>query len=72
MKESFTTAPVYGRFNFEHDTVVETDALNYISARVLSQYDDQGILHPVTFFSKMHAPAEYNYEIYDKHLLALV
>ena len=60
------------RFNFEHDAVVETDAFNYVSAGLLSQYDDEEILHPVAFFSKMQAPAECNYEIYDKELLAVV
>ena len=60
------------RFEIERDAVVETDASDYVSARVLSQYDDQGILHPVAFFSKKHAPAECNSEIYDKELLAVV
>ena len=60
------------RFDFERDAVVETDTSDYVSAGVLSQYDDQGILHPVTFFSKKHAPAECNYEIYDKELLEVV
>jgi hypothetical protein len=39
---------------------------------VLSQYDDDGILHPIAFFSKKHSPAEYNYEIYDKELIAII
>ena len=52
--------------------MVETDASDYVSTGVLSQYDDQGILHPVAFFSKIYAPAEYNYEIYDKELLAVI
>ena len=60
------------RFDFERDAVVETDACDYVSAGVLSTYDDQGILHPVAFFSKKHAAAECNYEIYDKELLAVV
>jgi hypothetical protein len=51
---------------------VETDASDYISAVVLSQYDDDGILHPVTFFTKKHSPAECNYEIYDKEVMAIV
>jgi transposase InsO family protein len=51
---------------------VETDASDYVSAGVLSQYDDDGILHPVAFFSKKHSPAECNYEIYDKELMAIV
>ena len=51
---------------------METDASDYVSAGVLSQYDDEGILHPVTFFSKKHTPAECNYEIYDKELMAII
>jgi hypothetical protein len=51
---------------------VETDASDYVSTGVLSQYDDQGILHPVAFFSKKYSPAECNYEIYDKELMAIV
>jgi hypothetical protein len=43
-----------------------------VSAGVLSQYDDDGILHPVAFFSKKCSPAECNYEIYDKELMAIV
>ena len=31
-----------------------------------------GILHPVAFFSRKLTPAECNYEIYDKELLAIV
>ena len=37
-----------------------------VSAGVLSQYDDEGILHPVAFFSSGHSPAESNYGIYGK------
>jgi hypothetical protein len=51
---------------------VETDTSDYVSAGVLSQYDDEGILHPVTFFSEKYSPAECNYEIYDKELMAIV
>jgi hypothetical protein len=43
-----------------------------VSAGVLSQYNDEGILHLVTFFSKKHSPAECNYKIYNKELMAIV
>jgi hypothetical protein len=43
-----------------------------MSAGVLSWYDDDGILHPVAYFSKKHFPAECNYEIYNKELIAIV
>lgn len=72
LKTAFTSAPVLMHFNPEKSIIVETDASDYVSAGVLSQKDDQGILHPVAFFSKKHSPAECNYEIYDKELLAII
>ena len=52
--------------------MVETDASDFVSTAVLSQYDNEGTLHPVAFFSKKHSAAECNYEIYDKELMAIV
>ena len=51
---------------------METDASDYVSAGILSQIADDGLLHPVAFFSKKHSPAECNYEIYDKELIAII
>ena len=72
LKSTFTSAPVLARFDPDRDVIVETDASDYVSAGVLSQYDDEGILHPIAYFSKKHSPAECNYEIYDKELMAIV
>jgi hypothetical protein len=72
LKQAFTTAPILRHFDYDREIIVETDASDYVSAGVLSQYDDEGILHPVAFFSKKHTPAECNYEIYDKELMAIV
>jgi len=72
LKTAFTTAPVLRHFDYDREVVVETDASDYVTAGVLSQYDDDKILHPVAFFSKKHSPAECNYEIYDKELMAIV
>ena len=51
---------------------METDASDYVSAAVLSQPDHEGTLRPVAFMSCQHLPAECNYEIYDKKLVAIV
>ena len=59
-------------FDFDKDVIVETDASDYVSAGVLSQHGKDGILHPVAFFSTKHYPAECNYEIYDKELMAII
>jgi hypothetical protein len=72
LKNTFTAACVLAQFDPNHDIIVETDASNYVSAGVLSQYDDNRILHPVAYFSKKYSPAECNYEIYDKELMAIV
>src|SRR5271169_1965960 len=72
LKNAFTSAPVLRHFDPDQEIVVETDASDYVSAGVLSQHDDNGVLHPVAFFSKKHSPAECNYEIYDKELMAII
>jgi hypothetical protein len=72
LKATFTSAPVLARFDPDQDVIVEMDALDYVSASVLSQYDDDNILHPVAYFSKKHSPVECNYEIYDKELIAII
>jgi len=33
---------------------------------------EDGQLYPIAYFSKSLIPAEYNYEIYDKELLAII
>lgn len=72
LKRMFTTAAILAHFDPDRRIVVETDESDYVSAGILSQRDNEGDLHPVTFFSKKHSPAECNYEIYDKELLAII
>ena len=71
LKNAFTTAPVLAHYDPALKTWVETDSSDFVSAGVLSQMHD-GILKPVAYFSKKMTPAEYNYMIYDKELLAIV
>ncbi|SLM35176.1 t18348probable pol truncated-rice blast fungus magnaporthe gypsy retrotransposon [Lasallia pustulata] len=56
----------------KQQTILETDPSDHVNAGVLSQYDDDKVLHPVAFYSKNMVPAECNYEIYDKELLAII
>ena len=53
-------------------SVVEADSSDYITGGILSQYNEDGVLHPIVYFSKWLSPAECNYEIYDKELLAII
>jgi hypothetical protein len=49
-----------------------TNASDYATSRILEQDDTLGHSHPVTFYSKSLQPAERNYEIHDKELLAII
>ncbi|KAI1668835.1 hypothetical protein L13192_06294 [Pyrenophora tritici-repentis] len=51
---------------------MECDSSGYVTAGVLSQYDENGILRPCAYFSRKNTPAECNYEIHDKELLAVI
>ena len=72
LKKAFTSDKVLMHFDPDRQIVVETDASDYVSGGILSQYDNERILRPVAYFSKKHNPAECNYEIYDKELMAIV
>ena len=39
---------------------------------VMSQECEDGRLHPMAFHSRMFKPAEINYDIHDKEMLAIV
>ena len=51
---------------------MESDASDFALGAVLSQRDDDNRLHPNAFHSRKFTPAEINYEIHDKELLAIV
>jgi len=50
---------------------VETDACDYALGCILSQFHGKR-LHPVAFHSRKLSPAERNYDIHDKELLAIL
>src|SRR5882672_8046400 len=72
LKHAFTTAPILAHFNPDNPIVVETDASDYAIAAIISQISpEDGDIHPIVFYSRSMQPAELNYEIYDKELLAI-
>jgi len=72
LKRAFVTAPCLLAYDPDRDTVIECDASGMATGGVLMQYDDNGVLRPVAFMSKKMSPAEVNYEIYDKEMLAII
>ena len=73
LKKRFTTAPILAHFDPNVEAIVETDASDFALGGVLSQRKQEtGKLHPIAFHSRKFSPAEINYEIHDKELLAVV
>ena len=72
LKDTVASAPVLMHFDRTKEIFLETDSSDYVIAGVISQRGPDGLLHPVAFFSRKMNPAQCNYEIYDKELLAIV
>jgi hypothetical protein len=72
LKKRFTEAPILVIPDQEKPFFLETDASAYASGGVLMQKDDNGLLHPCGYISGTFSPAEQNYQIYDRELLALI
>jgi hypothetical protein len=72
LKAGLITGPILWHFDPLKYGVVEADASDYALGAIFSQYDENGLLHPVAFYSHKLLPAEMNYQIYDKELLAII
>ena len=71
LKTRFSTAPVLIMADPERQFVLEVDALDTGVGAVLSQRGGDDKVHPCAFFSRRLSPAERNYPIGDRELLAL-
>jgi len=72
LKTAMITEPILQHFNPERAATIETDALDYAIGAICSQPDDNGILHPVAYYSRKLKDPECNYDIHDKELLVIV
>ncbi len=72
MKRRMTETSILRHFDQTHETILKTDSFNYVNDEVLSQYDDEEVLHSIAFYSKNMSSAECNYERYDKKLLIII
>ena len=72
LQHMLTHAPVLAHYDLDSQCLLETDASDTVTAAVFSQKGLDGEWHPVGYFLKTMAPAETNYPIHDKELLAIV
>ena len=71
LKKLLCSKPVLWSPNFSKDFVLQTDASDFGVGAVLSQYDEEGIDHPVAFFSRKLLPREQRYSTVEKECLAI-
>jgi len=72
LKKQISFASVFHHFNLKRQTILKINASNYVKDEILSQYDDENVLHLMIFYSKSMILTEINYHIYDKKLLIII
>lgn len=71
LKKSFTSIDLLRHYDLTKQLILETDTPDYAIAGILSHEIDKK-LEPVAFFSHKMLPAELNYPIHNKEMLAIV
>jgi hypothetical protein len=71
LKRIVTTTPVLSFPDHNKPKMAETDASKYAYGVVLSQLEGE-IWKPLAYMSKTMQPAEVNYDVHDKELLAII
>ncbi len=72
LKKQVSLISVLRHFDLKWQAILKIDALNYVKEEILSQYNDERVLHSMIFYSKSMIFAEINYHIYDKKLLIII
>ena len=72
LKTAVSSDTVMMHFDCTKEAFVECDSSDVMTGGVLSQLDGEGRLRPVAYLSKSLIPAERNYAIYDKEMLAII
>jgi len=72
LKNNLVTTPVLAYPSFDKEFVLETDASAMGLGAVLSQYQADGLPHPIAYASRALSPSERNYGITDLETLAVV
>ncbi len=72
LKKQVSLISVLQHFDSKQQTILEINASDYVKGEILLQYDDEKVLHLMTFYSKSMIFAEFNYHIHDKKLLVII
>jgi len=72
LRQKLCSTTVLTYFKAGRPLLVETDTSQYVCSGILSQQDEDGKWKPIAYRSKTMKPAECNYDVHDKKLLAIV
>ena len=72
LKKQVSSISVLRHFDLKRQAILKINASNYVKDEILSQYNNEKVLHSMTFYSKSMIYAEINYHIYDKKLLVII
>jgi len=72
LRQTMITSPVLMLPDHKKPFTLITDTSDYATGAILEQRDALGRSHPIAYFLKSLQPAERNYEIHDKELLAII
>ena len=72
LKKQIIETSILRHYDRNRKIILKIDFSNWCLDEVLFQYDDDEIVHSMTFFNKKMISVECNYEIYDKKLLIII
>ena len=72
LKQKFTSTPILIHFDITLPSIIETDASDYAVGAIHLQTQKNGQIHPVVFLSRRFSPAEMNYNIHKKEMVAII
>ena len=71
LKELLCSSPILQSPDFSHPFILQTDASDRGVGAVLTQRDENGLEHPVSYYSRKLLPREQHYSTVEKELLAI-
>ena len=72
LKKRFTTEPILAALDLDKKMRMEVDVSDYVTGEVLLMECANGRWRLVVYLSKLLNETEWNYEIYDKEILAMI
>ena len=72
LKKTFISNVILYHYNSDYKIVIKINISDYMSESILSQYNEDKVLHSIVYFLKKYNSAECNYKIYNKKLIIIV